>query len=66
MTDIDGWSVTVSRYGDPIVTIEERMLSGKADLTEGDLELIRHCAQHLMSFAHPAEPFIIDEEIADG
>jgi hypothetical protein len=44
-----GWFVTVGRWGDPIVTIEEHCLSGK-DITPEDAELIRACAEHLLAF----------------
>ena len=46
-----GWFVTVGRWGDSLVTIEERCLSGKDGLTDEDCELLRGAALHLQSFA---------------
>jgi hypothetical protein len=45
----DGYSVTVSKWGEPILTIEPNCLSGK-DLTEDECEAIWDAGQHLCSF----------------
>ena len=44
-----GWCVRVSVFDDLVVSIEERELCGR-DLSEADLDLIRGCARHLLSF----------------
>jgi hypothetical protein len=56
-----GWCVRVSVFDDLVVSISERELCGR-DLSEADQDLIRECAQHLLSFvgaprsADPAVP----------
>jgi len=52
----DGWYVTVGRWGDSIVTIEQRCLSGKADLSDEDAALIRGAAKHLQAFIGQPAP----------
>lgn len=44
-----GWCVRVSVFDDLVVSISERELCGR-DLSEADNDLIRGCAQHLLSF----------------
>lgn len=44
------WSVTVSLNGEPVVTIEPGMLSGK-DIGDPELEAIRTSALQLLAFA---------------
>ena len=44
-----GYSVTVSKNGEPILTIEREMLSG-AELSAEDEEAIRDAAEHLLAF----------------
>lgn len=54
------WSVTVTRNGEPLVTIETDCLSGKPEFSEEDEETIRDAARHLLSFIgekHDAELF---------
>lgn len=41
----------VTHLGEPILTIERSMLSGKADLSTEDTAAIRDAGEHLMSFA---------------
>ncbi len=53
-----GWYVEVGRYMEPVVRLEETMLSGKDPLTDEDESLIRGCSEHLWAFignpaAHP-------------
>jgi hypothetical protein len=48
----NGWAVEVRRHGDVVVCIEDRMLAGR-DLSEEDADLIRGCAQQLLSFVGP-------------
>lgn len=43
------WSVTVSRNGEQVVTIEKAMLSGR-DIDPSDEEAIRTAAYHLLAF----------------
>ena len=52
MTMGKGWAVEVSRWGETIVTIEENCLSGR-DISDEDADLIRGCAEHLLSFVGP-------------
>lgn len=47
-----GWCVRVSVFDDLVVSISERELAGR-DLSEADKDLIRDCAQHLLSFVGP-------------
>jgi hypothetical protein len=49
----EGYSVTVSKLGEPILTIERRMLSGKSELSDEDEQAIRDAAEHLRSFVGP-------------
>ena len=44
-----GWCVRVSVFDDLVVSISERELCGR-DISEADADLIRLCAQHLLSF----------------
>lgn len=44
------WTVTVEKDGEKILTIESNCLSGKADLTSEDEQVIRNAAEHLLSF----------------
>jgi hypothetical protein len=44
-----GWCVRVSVFDDLVVSISERELCGR-DLSDADKDLIRGCAQHLLSF----------------
>lgn len=48
-----GYSVTVSRGGEIILTIERGMLSGQADLSKEDAAAIRDAGEHLIAFAGP-------------
>ncbi len=51
------WSVSVTRDGETIVTIESNCLSGR-DLSPEDEDTIRLAAKHLLAFVgtkHPAE-----------
>jgi hypothetical protein len=45
-----GWFVTAGRWGDALVTIEEKCLSGKPEFTPEDEALIRGAALHLLAF----------------
>jgi len=50
------WSVTVTRHGVPILTIETAILSGR-ELSPDDQEAIRTAARHLLAFiGDPAPP----------
>lgn len=51
-----GYSVTVSKWGEPILTIEREMLSGKAELSAEDEAAIRDAGEHLLSFIGSEEP----------
>lgn len=46
----EGYSVTVSKWGEPILTIEPNCLSG-ADLSDEDSRAIWAAGEHLKSFA---------------
>jgi hypothetical protein len=46
------WRVTVVLEGNELVNIESQMLSGKADLSVEELDIIRNCGEHLIAFAH--------------
>lgn len=46
----EGYAVTVSRWGEGILTIEREMLSGNPDLSDGDQRAIWEAGQSLMSF----------------
>jgi hypothetical protein len=49
------WSVTVSRDGEEIVTIESNSLSGR-ELTSEDEAAIRLAAHHLLAFIGDGHP----------
>lgn len=49
----EGYSVTVSRNGEPILTIERQMVSGQSDLSKDDAAAIRDAGEHLVAFAGP-------------
>lgn len=49
----DGYSVTVSKWGEPILTIEPNMLSG-AEHSPEDIDAIRDAGQHLCGFVGPS------------
>jgi hypothetical protein len=51
----DGYAVTVTQWGDQVVTIEETALSGR-ELSDEDCEAIREAARHLMSFVGDGTP----------
>lgn len=57
-----GWRVEVSRFGDQVVAIEERMLTGKPDITEADRQLIVGCAEHLRAFAGDGKSMFIPDD----
>lgn len=44
------WRVEVSSGGESMVAIEPEMLAGR-ELDDEDLNIIRHCAEHLLAFA---------------
>lgn len=52
ITRPDHWSVTVSRNGEEIVTIEPRCLSGR-DLSPEDEATVRTAAENLLAFVGP-------------
>lgn len=56
------WSVTVSRHGEKIVTIETNCLTGR-ELSLDDEETIRTCARHLLAFIGDPAPL---DRLADG
>jgi hypothetical protein len=60
-----GYSVTVSKHGEPILTIEREMLGGKAELSAEDEEAIRDAGEHLLSFIGPdvGQPPLSDDEL---
>ncbi len=45
-----GYGVTVTHLGEPILTIDSTMLSGKESFSDADSEAIREAARHLLSF----------------
>lgn len=49
----EGYGVIVTHLGEPILTIEPSMLSGKAELTAEDTAAIRDAGEHLVAFAGP-------------
>lgn len=49
----EGYSVTVSKHGEPILTIERSMLSGQGEFSEQDAAAIRDAAEHLLAFIGP-------------
>lgn len=46
----EGYSVTVSKWGEPILTIEHEALSGAPEFSPEDEEAIRSAAEHLKCF----------------
>jgi hypothetical protein len=44
-----GWCVRVTVFDELVVSISERELCGR-DISDTDADLIRSCAQHLLSF----------------
>lgn len=48
------WSVSVSRNGENLVTIESNMLAGQPEFSDEDARVIRSCAAHLLAFIGPA------------
>lgn len=50
------WRVEVTTHEGLLLAIEPEMLAGKGDLSESDLDTIRDCATHLMSFAGDGSP----------
>lgn len=57
------WSVTVSRNGEPVVTIELNMLAGR-DLSPEDEVAVRTAAHHLLAFLGE-RPVVSRTETAD-
>ena len=55
----EGYSVTVSKFGEPILTIEREMLSG-AELSAEDEQAIRDAGEHLLAFVGPEPPADFD------
>lgn len=49
----EGYSVTVSKWGEPIITIERSMLSGAPEFSTEDAAAIRDAAEHLLAFIGP-------------
>ena len=49
----EGYSVAVSKNGEPILTIERSMLSGQPEFSTEDAEAIRDAAEHLLGFIGP-------------
>jgi hypothetical protein len=66
-----GWCVRVSVFNDLVLSISERELCGR-DLSADDEDLIRGCAEHLLSFvgqkqpALPALPAPFDAQAQDA
>jgi len=52
------WSVTVTRNGENLVTIESNCLSGKSEFTDAEAETIRDAARHLKAFIGEPKPII--------
>lgn len=50
------WRVEVTTHEGQLVAIEPEMLAGKVELSDVDLETIRHCAHSLMGFAGDGTP----------
>ena len=61
----DYWSVTVSRGGEPIVTIEPEMLSGR-EISEQDEKAIREAALNLLAFIGDPAPASAPEPSDDA
>lgn len=49
----EGYSVTVSKNGEPILTIDRTMLSGIATFSDDERAAIRDAGEHLLSFIGP-------------
>lgn len=49
----DGYSVTVSKNGEPILTIERRMLSGIATFSDEERQAVRDAGENLLAFIGP-------------
>lgn len=47
------WRVEVSKDGELLVSIEDRMLTGKPEFTDEEAQMIRDCAEHLKAFIGP-------------
>lgn len=52
---VDFWAVTVSMNGKTLLTIDTDM-SGKANLLEAEMSVIRKAGEHLLGFAGSGEP----------
>jgi hypothetical protein len=61
MTSI--WSVTVTVNGEEILTIDTQSLSGKADLSDEELDAIRFAGHHLLGFVGESRPCVYDPSI---
>lgn len=53
---IKGWCVRVSVFDELVVSISERELCGR-NLSKADIDLIRDCAWHLLSFVGPKHKY---------
>ncbi len=51
----DWWRVEVHTHEGQILAIEPGMLAGKGELSPAEHDLIRECAEHLLSFVGPGE-----------
>ena len=49
----EGYSVTVSKHGEPILTIERSMLSGQSEFSAADAAAVRDAAEQMLSFIGP-------------
>jgi hypothetical protein len=61
----EGYAVQVLHLGEPILTIERTMLSGKAELSDEDKAAIDEAGEHLIAFAGvylPPSTFAIDAD----
>lgn len=47
----EGYAVQVLHLGEPILTIERAMLSGKAEMSDEDKAAIDEAGEHLIAFA---------------
>lgn len=59
----EGYAVQVLHLGEPILTIERAMLSGKAELSNEDKAAIDDAGEHLIAFAGirlPASTFSVE------
>ena len=52
----EGYAVQVLKWGEPILTIEHEMLSGKAECTPDEEQAMRDGSEHLMGFIGNGEP----------